>query len=117
LRYNAILVVSALASGLSLITLWGLFAKRLPCIEMTGFTLAVDCFLFVVGLGVANILYYLGFLAEILCRPRDVMRFRSVLFLLGGGFSVFLIFIPVLGNALAAATYPASTEWCSRYES
>ena len=111
-RYNLILILSAVVSGMGLITLWALFDRRLPCLEITGFTLVISAMLFALALGLANVLYYLGPLAEVLCRPTDGLRFRSRLFALGTSFSVLLIFAPVIGNVVSAVRYPAGAESC-----
>jgi hypothetical protein len=112
LRYNLIVLVSAALSVICLFLLSAVFERRLPCLEITGFTLMFGAILLCVSLGLANVLYYLGPAAEAIFRPKDVTRFRIRLFALGTGFSILLIFLPVIGNSIAAITYPSGTETC-----
>jgi hypothetical protein len=112
LRYNIILLAAAPISLVCLFTVWWLFEARLPCLEITGFTLAAGTILFIIGLAVANVAYFLGVFAERICAPKRVLHFRRRLYLLGTAFSVVLIFSPVIGNLAAAAVGPSSIERC-----
>jgi uncharacterized Tic20 family protein len=117
LRYNLILIVSGATSGIGVFVLWALFARRLPCLEITGFTLVIYGLAFALALCIANILYSLGLLAETVLRPTNRLHFRSRLFALGAGISVLLIFVPVIGNVIAAVRYPAGAESCENHGS
>jgi hypothetical protein len=103
LRYNAILLLGAAVSLVSLLAVWWLFESRLPCLEITGFSFLVSGFFFLVSLALANLCYFLGPLAEGLLHPKDIQGFRHRALALGTGFSLVLIFLPVVGNLVAAA--------------
>ena len=112
-RYNAILLAAAPISLICLFLLWRLLEARLPCLEITGFTLAFGLLLFGVALALANAFYYLGPFVEVLVKPRAVVPFRRRLFVTGTAFSVLLIFAPVISNLVAAARFPSGTERCT----
>ena len=112
LRYNVILVAAAPVSFVCLLVVWGLYETRLPCLEITGFTVFGGAVLFAVGLALANVFYLLAPLVERLVRPGNEASFRSRLFALGTAFSLLLIFSPVIGNLLAAAIGPAVAGQC-----
>jgi hypothetical protein len=106
LRYNVVLLVGAFASFLSLLAVgWG-FAARLPCLEITAFSIVIGGILFLAGLGLANICFYLGPLSERWVHPKNVDVFRRWAFLLGTAFSLALVFLPVAIN-VAAALFPS----------
>jgi hypothetical protein len=67
-----------------------------PHIEITIFALIFQIFLFSVvmgvGLGFANLFYFLGPISERLLNPQDPQRFRSIVYGLGYWFSVILPF-------------------------
>ncbi len=111
-RYNAILLIAAPTSLACLFLVWWLFESRLPCLEITGFSIGFGMLLFGVALALANGFYYLGPLSEILLKPRAAIRFRRSLFIFGTVFSVLLIFSPVVGNLIAASRYPSGAERC-----
>lgn len=83
LRYNAFLLFGAVASFLCLLTVGWLFEARLPCLEITAFSVAFGGIAFLVGLGLANLCYYLGPLFERWLCPKNVLRFRRAAFALG----------------------------------
>jgi hypothetical protein len=113
LRYNVLLLVAAPVSGTCLLAVWWLFEARLPCLEVTLFSLMFGGLLFGVGLALANLCYYLGPLSEKLLRPANVRAFRRVAFCLGVAFSLLLVFSPVIGNLVAAAIGPPAGGQCS----
>lgn len=112
LRYNLALLVGAVASFLGLVAVGWLFAARLPCLEITVFSVAVGGILFLAGLGLANLCYFLGPLAERWLHPKNVLGFRRLAFLLGTAFSLALIFLPVAGNLVVAVFAPAIGGQC-----
>jgi len=112
-RYNLIMLAAAPVSFIGLLIVWWLFEARLPCLEVTGFSLVFGGILFLLSLGVANLCYFLGPISECIVRPNDAMRFRRVVFALGTGFSLLLIFFPVLGNLVAAVVGPAPGGHCN----
>ena len=59
-RYNVSLIVAAPIPAACQIAVWGLFEERLPCVEITGFSIIFGGVLFLLGLGVANMFYFLG---------------------------------------------------------
>ena len=111
-RYNLILLAAAPASVLFLFLVWWLFESRLPCLEITRFSLMFGAALFVIGLAVANVCYFLGPISERIFRPRNPATFRVCLFSLGTMFSLLLIFLPVIGNLVAAVVGPSVINQC-----
>jgi len=105
-RYNIILMLAASVSFICLFVIWWLFEARLPCLEITGFSILFGGILFLIGLILANICYFLGPLSEKLFHPNNPPVFRRTLFVIGTGFSLLLIFFPVIGNLIAAAVGP-----------
>jgi hypothetical protein len=99
LRYNIGLVIaSSLACACYLIVGWwgdSIFGTPVPTAITTARLLqellpeAIVCLILVV---MANICYYAGPLFEIIVRPRNVDRFRRIIFRLGFGLSVLLPF-------------------------
>ena len=112
LRYNAFLLLGAVASLLCLLAVAWLFAARLPCLEITAFSVAFGGIAFLVGLGLANLCYFLGPLSERWLRPKNVLRFRRTAYALGTAISLLLIFFPVVGNLVAAAFGPGIGGQC-----
>lgn len=108
-RYNLRLVTAALASFLLLVAVWWLFESRLPCLEITGLSIFASVLLFAMALFVANIFYFLGCVAEMVCRPRNVLLFRERLYALGTAFSLLLVFFPVIGNLISAALWSGAS--------
>ena len=104
-RYNLRLVAAAPASLMLLFAVWWLFESRLPCLEVTGFSIFASVPLFAVALFVANIFYFFGCVAEMAFRPRNVLLFRERLYALGTAFSILLVFSPVVGNLISAALW------------
>jgi hypothetical protein len=112
-RYNVWLIAAALICALSLMVIWAFFETRLPCLEVTFFTLLFQGILFVIGLGVANVCYFFGPLSEKFLRPRNVVAFRRWAFRAGTSFSLLLIFLPVLLNLIAVVRGPTGLETCN----
>jgi hypothetical protein len=83
-------------------TVWWLFEERLPCLEITGVVIIFGAMLFLVGVGLANICYFLGPLCERLIRPRNVFAFRRWTYGVGVAFSLLLIFSPPILNLFVA---------------
>lgn len=98
LKYNKGLVVAGLLAFACYAIVYELVAKRLgPEAEITLFTTLFQGIGYLFMMGVANICYNLGALAERLIRPKDLDRFRRISFALGFWGSVALPFaIPVL---------------------
>jgi hypothetical protein len=105
-RYNIALVIAAPISAVSLLTIWGFFEERLPCLEITGFSIIFGGILFLLGLGLANICYLLGPLSERIVRPRNAFVFRRWAYGIGLAFSLLLIFSPPLLNLIVALLGP-----------
>jgi hypothetical protein len=102
LRYNAVLLIAAPVSLLALLGVWFLFEDQLPCLEITGFSIAIWAVLFPFALALANICYLLGPLSERLIRPRNPKDFRRWIFGAGTAFSLALIFSPVAATLTGA---------------
>jgi hypothetical protein len=101
-RYNITLLVAAAVAGVMLLTLWALFEDRFPCLEVTAVILFFWGLLFLVGVSLANICYFLGPLSEWIIRPRNALAFRRLTYGAGVAFSLLLIFAPLILNLGAA---------------
>lgn len=112
LRYNLLLLVAAPLSSACLLLVWWAFEARLPCLEVTLVSLFFGGLLFGVGLGLANLCYYLGPLSEKLLRPSNVIAYRRVAFGFGVGLSPILVFFPVISNLIAAALGSPANGQC-----
>jgi hypothetical protein len=98
--------VAAAISAASQIAVLGLFEERLPCVEVTAFTMGFGGVLFLLGLGVANIFYFLGPFSEVVLRPRQPIVFRRWAYRLGLSFSLLLIFLPTLALLISGIFGP-----------
>lgn len=105
-RYNIALFIAAPISVVSLMLVWGLFEDRLPCLEINGVAVVFGAILFLVGVGLANVCYFLGPLSERLVRPRNAVAFRRWIYGIGVAFSLLLIFSPTVLNLLLALFGP-----------
>ena len=76
-RYNVAMIIAAPLSLVATLTVWWVFEDRLPCLEITGFSILAGFPLFLIGLALANICYLLGPLSERIVRPRNVTSFRA----------------------------------------
>jgi hypothetical protein len=96
LRYNVAMLVSGLLAGIAfagVLVAWYVWPPPPEQFEHANFnlfSLVLAPFAYAFAMGVANVFYLLGPLAEIIVRPRKAERFRRVVFLLGTGFSVLL---------------------------
>jgi hypothetical protein len=106
-------VVAAAISGVCLLLVWWIFEERLPCQEITLFTMFFGALLFLLGLGLANICFILGPLSERIISPRNTASFRHWVYGLGLAFSLVLIFSPPLLNLIAAfiGPYPCTDKF------
>ena len=105
-RYNITLIVAAPISAVLLLAIWGLFEERLPCLEITGFSILFGSILFLFGLAFANVFYCLGPLSERLVHPRNASVFRRSVYGMGLAFALLLIFAPPSLNLIAALLGP-----------
>jgi hypothetical protein len=101
-QYNIALLISAPISAASLFAVWAVFEDRLPCLEISGFSIAFGIILFALGLGLANICYFLGPLAERLVRPHNAIAFRRWVYATGLALLLLLVFSSPLMNLHAA---------------
>jgi hypothetical protein len=106
LAYNGIVLMAAPFAALS-----GMVMKdRLPCGEGTLLVLLVRMVLFIFGLGLANICYFLGVITEWIIHPHQVDTFRRYLWWLGTGFSLLLLFLPTILLVIIAVSGTATTD-------
>ena len=100
--YNfALLIAGVIAFVTCEVLAFTVIARIDPYIEITIFALIVQSFLFSLlmglGLGLANLFYFLGPISERLLRPEDPRRFRVIAYGVGYWFSVLLPFaVPTL---------------------
>jgi hypothetical protein len=102
--YNVGLLAAGVVSFLLYVAIVWLWSDRLPCAEITAFTVAFQAIGFLFVMLLANVLYQLGPLAERIAEPKSPETFRKRFFALGFSFSLALPFIvpaaallPVLG--------------------
>lgn len=109
-RYNVGLVVSGSIAFILYVAIAWVWEERLPCVEITAFTVAFGGVAYLIVIGLANIFYYLGPLAEFVLNPADPMILRQRLYALGFWLSVSLPFLVPLLVALSAFGPPASCD-------
>jgi hypothetical protein len=115
-RYNVTLLFAAPISLVSMLAVWGLFKDWLPCFEITAVSIVLGGILFLPGLAVANVCYFLGPLGERLLRPRNPALFRRGAFAAGMALSLSLIFAPAVGTlTLALLRLPCTDEFGDRH--
>jgi len=93
LRYNSALIIAGVGAFVLYAALAWSFPQRLPCAEITAFTIAFQALGYLIAMCVANVLYFSGVIAERLFRPRDLIAFRERTFRTGLWFSVALPFL------------------------
>jgi hypothetical protein len=104
--YNITLTIAAPLSLVASLIVWGVFEKRLPCLEITAVHGFLALPLFMIGLVLANICYFFGPLSERIIRPRNVNNFRSWVYGAGAVFSVVIVFSPAILNLISALLGP-----------
>lgn len=109
-RYNVTLILAAPVSAALLFGVWWAFEDRLPCLDITAVSAIFGATLFLFGLILANICYFLGPIAERIIRPNDTMVFRHRAYGVGVAFSLLLIFSPPIVNLAAALLDPPCTD-------
>ncbi len=97
LHYNIGLLIAGPAAFVCYLTILHAFEDVFPEIDVTIFTILLQCFAYGFFIVLANICYYLGPIAEAFVRPKRVVLFRKVTYRLGFCFSVALSFsVPLL---------------------
>jgi hypothetical protein len=100
MRYNIGLVIAGILAFIAYcIVCQGLLPRVLDQseIEITIFTTLFQGIGYLVMMGVANVLYFLGPLSERIIRPTNIDKYRRTCYALGFWFSVLLPFsIPML---------------------
>jgi hypothetical protein len=105
LRYNVGLVVAGLLAFVTYAAIVYAFEERIPDSEITAFTIAFQAIGYLVAMGVANLIYFLGSVSERILKPRNVTTYREITFGFGFWFSVLLPFsIPALVGYLVATS-------------
>lgn len=110
--FNRILLSAALSSFLSLLLVSWVLESRLPCLEITLFSVLMGGMLLLFCLVLANIFYNLGPHLESLISPAESLWFRRITFVAGTLLCVVLIFSPVVGNLVAAWTWSPGEVTC-----
>jgi hypothetical protein len=96
-RYNIGLIASGIIAFICYATLVWTFSDRMPETKITIFTTLVQAFGYLIMIGVANLFYFLGPIAERIIKPSDPSRFRLLAYQMGFWGSVSLpILIPIL---------------------
>jgi len=107
-RCNTGLVVAGLLAFLCYATVVFTFEKRIPHADITIFTTLFQGIGYLIVMGIANLLYYLGPMAESVIHPSNPARFRTIAFRLGYWGSVSLPFVIPIFLLILVATQP---EW------
>jgi hypothetical protein len=96
-RYNIGLIVAGISAFICYAAIVFTFEDRIPDAEITLFTIIFQGIGYLIMMGIANLLYYLGPIAEKTIEPNNVSRFRTITFGLGYWGSILLpFFIPIL---------------------
>jgi len=66
--------------------------------EVSGFTTLFQGVLYMFVILIANLFYSLGAWSERLIQPKNVQRYRKIMFGLGFGFSMLLLFVPAVNQ-------------------
>ena len=102
LRYNIALLCAGFAAFISYVAIAGIFPQKLPCVEITAFTVGAQGVSFILAVGLANLFYQLGPASESIFKPGNPVLFRQAIFSAGFWFSVALPFMFPLSIALEA---------------
>lgn len=94
-KYNRGLIIAGVLAYICYVLIVSIFHRddRLAEVEITVFTMIFQGMGYLVMMLIANLFYNLGPLAELICKPRNPLEFRSTLFNLGFWFSVALPFL------------------------
>jgi hypothetical protein len=92
-RYNIGLIVSGIMAFICYATVVWTFEDRIPGAEVTIFTTLIQGLGYLVMIGVANVFFFLGPIAEQVIRPTDPLRFRMLTYRTGFWGSVSLPFL------------------------
>lgn len=97
LRYNKGLIISGLLAFVLYVAVVSAFSKSMPDAEFTVFTTVFQGIGYLIMMAIANVLFFLGPIAESIINPRDPLRFRVITFGLGYWGSASMPFlIPIL---------------------
>lgn len=97
IRYNKGLIVAGLLAFSIYVSVVFTFNKNIPDAEITVFTTVFQGIGYLIIMGIANVLYFLGPIVESAIKPKDPQRFRFIAFGLGYWGSASLPFlIPIL---------------------
>ena len=95
--YNFGLVIAGILAFVCYATVLFRFESRIRGADFDGITTLAQGIAYLVMMGVANICFFIGPISELIVRPNDIPRYRSVTFAFGFWFSVLLPFIiPVM---------------------
>jgi hypothetical protein len=96
IKYNLALIVAGMSAAVWYAAIIFRFDDVITDADINLFTIAFQCIGYVVAMAIANILYFLGPITELMFQPNNVNRYRKIVFALGFWFSVCLPFtIPV----------------------
>jgi hypothetical protein len=96
LKYNLGLIFAGILAFIFYAILLETLIPSAPEIEVTLFTIPFQGLGYLVMIGLANLFYSLGPISEKIFRPKNVNKFRIVVFNLGFWFSIILQFtIPI----------------------
>ena len=96
-RYNKGLIVAGILAFALYVIVVTTFRKYIPDAEITVFTTAMQGIGYLIMMGVANVLFFIGPISESVINPKDRLRFRYIAFGLGYWGSASMPFlVPVL---------------------
>lgn len=105
LRYNVALIAAGILAFIAYVVVGFTLLPREEEFEVTIFSILIQGIGFLLMVGVANVLYFLGPVSEGIVRPHNPERYRHLCFRLGFWFSVLLpLSIPAL-LAISAMTH------------
>ena len=89
-QYNYCLIGAGVIAFILYAFVLTAFSEKFPEASITLFTIIFQGVAYFIAMGVANICYGLGAISESIIKPKNVLRFRKVIYNLGLIFSVSL---------------------------
>lgn len=88
--YNGALALACFIAFILYVISVAMFQERMPCVEITLFTIIFQGVGFVFALVMANIVYSFGYIVEAILNPKNPENFRNTAYKLGLLFSIML---------------------------
>jgi len=107
MRYNRGLIIAGVLAFVCYVTVVFAFASRIPDAEITIFTTVFQGIGYLVMMGIANVIYFIGPISEKVLKPRNPNSYRRIAFGLGYWFSIALPFMIPVFLLILVVTQPS----------